>query len=109
MTFIKFSTILVGVALLLFLGEAISLAASEWFLMSRHGECADIASLKRKIPDLGEVRDPAAFIQLMRVKGDQVTVNEVSRLNGEMVEVKCFREGYFHICQAKSLSAFRKK
>ena len=88
MTFIKFSTILVGVALLLFLGEAISLAASEWFLMSRHGECADIASLKRKVPDLGEVRDPSAFIQLMRVKGYQVTVNEVAPRTGKVVEVK---------------------
>ena len=88
MTFTKSSTVLVGIALLLFLGEAISLAASEWFLMSRHGECADIASLKRKIPDLGEVRDPAAFIQLMRVEGCQVTVNEVATSTGKVVEVK---------------------
>ena len=88
MTFTKSSTVLVGIALLLFLGEAISLAASEWFLMSRHGECADIASLKRKIPDLGEVRDPAAFIQLMRVKGYQVTVNEIATPTGKVVEVK---------------------
>ena len=109
MTFIKFSTILAGVALLLFLGEAMSLAASEWFLMSRHGECADIISLKRKVPDLGDIRDPDAFVQRMNDKGYQVMVNEVSRLNGEMVEVKVPREGCFHICQAKSLSAFRKK
>ena len=56
--------------------------------MSRHGECADIASLKRKVPDLGEVRDPSAFIQLMRVKGYQVTVNEVAPRTGKVVEVK---------------------
>lgn len=88
MTFIKFFTILVGVALLLFLGEAMSLAASEWFLMFRHGECADIASLKSRVSDLGEVRDPSAFIQLMRVKGYQVTVNEVATSTGKIVEVK---------------------
>ena len=56
--------------------------------MSRHGECADTAGLKRKVPDLGDARDPAAFIQLMRDKGYQVTVNEVSASNGKVVEVK---------------------
>ena len=25
-------------------------AAEQWFLMSRHGECAEIESLKRQIP-----------------------------------------------------------
>ena len=88
MILIKLSTILLSVIFFFFLGEAISLAASEWFLMSRHGECADIASLKRKIPDLGEVRDPAAFIQLMRDKGYQVTVNKVATSTGKVVEVK---------------------
>ena len=88
MTFFKSSTILVGVALFLFLGEAISLAASEWLLMSRHGECTDIASLTRKVPDLGEIRDPSAFVQLMRDKGYQVTVNEVETSTGKVVEVK---------------------
>ena len=88
MTSIKFSMILVGVTFLLFFGEAISLAASEWFLMSRHGECADIASLTRKVPDLGEIRDSSAFIQLMRDKGYQVTVNKVATSTGKVVEVK---------------------
>lgn len=56
--------------------------------MSRHGGCADIVSLKRKVPDLGEVRDPAVFIQLMRVKGYQVTVNKVTMSTGKVVEIK---------------------
>lgn len=39
--------------ILLFLGSMIALpvqAAEQWFLMSRHGECAKIESLKRQIP-----------------------------------------------------------
>jgi len=61
--------ILCSVALLLFVEQSFALVASEWFLMSRHGECAEIGSLKRKVPDLGEVRDPFAFIKLMRIRG----------------------------------------
>ncbi|TKS60710.1 MAG: hypothetical protein EWM73_03063 [Nitrospira sp.] len=56
--------------------------------MSRHGECVGVQSLKRKVPDLGEIRDPSAFAKLMRDKGYQVTVNEVSTPNGKVVEVK---------------------
>ena len=70
-----------------FVGEHDALAASEWFLFSRHGECAEIASLKRKVPDLGEVHDPDAFITLMRDKGHRVTVNEPSVPKGRLVEV----------------------
>ena len=80
--------VLIGAAILLFGGRSISLAASEWFLMSRHGECAEIQSLKCKVSDLGDVRDPTVFVKLMRDKGYQVTVNEVSGPNGRAVEVK---------------------
>jgi hypothetical protein len=88
MTFIKLSTILIGAALFLPISQSVSLAASEWFPMSRHGECAEIQSLERKVPDLGDVRDPSAFIKFMRDKGCQVTVNEVSTPKGKAVEVK---------------------
>jgi len=67
--------------------ESHALAASDWFLLSRHGECADIAILTRKVPDLGDIRDPYAFIRLMRGKGHRVTVNETSTPNGTVVEV----------------------
>ncbi|MBH0191102.1 MAG: hypothetical protein HP492_04910 [Nitrospira sp.] len=70
-----------------FAGENDAFAIPEWFLFSRHGECAEIASLKRKVPDLGEVRDPDAFITLMRDKGHRVTVIETSVPNGRLVEV----------------------
>lgn len=56
--------------------------------MARHGECTQINSLERKVPDLGDVRDPSAFIQLMRDKGYQVTANEVSTPNGKAVKVR---------------------
>lgn len=80
--------ILIGTALFLFFGRSGSLVASGWFLMARHGGCAEFGSLKRKVPDLGEVRDPTAFVTLMRDKGYQVTLNEVSTPNGKVVEVK---------------------
>lgn len=46
-------------------------------LMARHGECAEIAALERKVPDLGNVRDPAAFAQQMRRRGYAVTAKEM--------------------------------
>lgn len=48
-----------------------------WFLMSRHGECAPIMSLHRKIPDLGTINEPRAFISLMQEKGYQVEVGQL--------------------------------
>jgi len=69
MAFIKFSIILCSVALPLFVERSFALAASEWLLMSRHGECVEVQSLKRKAPDLGEIRDPSTFAKLMRDKG----------------------------------------
>ena len=88
MVFIKLSMILIGAALFLSISQSVSLAASEWLLMARHGECEQINSLERKVPDLGDIRDPPAFIRLMRDKGYQVMVNEVSTPKGKAVEVK---------------------
>ena len=56
--------------------------------MSRHGECAEIASLKRKIPDLGEVADPASFVDRMRRGGYQVSSSDIPVPGGKAVEVK---------------------
>jgi len=44
----------------------------KWFLMSRHGECAQIATLKRKVSDLPEIEDPASFSRFMRARGHTV-------------------------------------
>jgi hypothetical protein len=63
-------------------------AAERWLLMSRHGECVEVGVLKRKVPDLGEVRDPGAFVSFMRQKGYEVTVTRVSVPRGKAQEVK---------------------
>jgi len=44
----------------------------KWFLMSRHGECAEIATLKRKVSDFPEIEDPVSFSRLMRARGHTV-------------------------------------
>ncbi len=80
--------ILYIVASPLFVERSFALTASEWLLMSPQEECVEIQSLKRKVPDLGKVRDPSTFAKLMRDKGYQVTVNEVSTPNKKVVEVK---------------------
>ena len=88
MTRAKFSTIVLAALCVCFVEQAAQADVSQWSLMSRHGECAEIQSLKRKVPDLGDVRDPSAFIKLMREKGYQVMMNEVSTPKGKAVEVK---------------------
>jgi hypothetical protein len=63
-------------------------AAERWLLMARHGECAEVASLKRKVPELGDVRDPDAFAALMRKQGYEVTANSIALPKGRAQEVK---------------------
>jgi hypothetical protein len=63
-------------------------AAESWFLMSRHGECARIDSLARRIPDLGAVADPQSFVETMRRKGYTATVVEHALPKGSAFEVR---------------------
>jgi hypothetical protein len=35
--------------------------AQEWSLLGRHGECAPISTLKRKLQDMPEIRTPDEF------------------------------------------------
>lgn len=63
-------------------------AADQWMLMARHGECAEVASLKRKVPDLGDIRDPDAFAAHMRRKGYEVTSTKHPAPKGKAQEVK---------------------
>jgi hypothetical protein len=69
MASITLSIILIGAALLLFIGQSDSFAAAEWFFMSRHGECVEIQSLKHKVPEPGEVRDPSMLSSSCTIKG----------------------------------------
>ncbi len=67
--------------------------SEKWFLMSRHGECADIKSLQRKIPDIEGIEDPQSFSKLMEEKGYEVITNEPKELQGKAVEVSVPKEG----------------
>ena len=62
-------------------------AAERYFLMSRHGDCAEVGTLKRKIPDLGEINDPHAFAVFMRQKGYNVTSTPVPKTKAHEVKV----------------------
>jgi len=79
---------LVGVACLSLMTPPTTQGAERWFLMSRHGDCAEIGVLKRKVPDLGEINDPDAFARFMRKKGYEVTSAKVSVPRGKAQEVK---------------------
>jgi hypothetical protein len=67
---------------------AAAAADARWMLMARHGECAEIATLKRRVPDLGEVADPAAFVAHMRRAGLQVISEPLADTGGKAVQVK---------------------
>ncbi len=78
-----------------FLGGVSSVAVlgQQWLLMARHGECMEVGTLKRKVPDLGEINDPYSFVKFMRQKGHTVTSAEVIETKGKAVEVKVPEEG----------------
>jgi len=49
---------IVALSATIFCGTA---SAQEWSLFGRHGECAPISSLKRKLQDMPEIRTPDEF------------------------------------------------
>ena len=61
--------------------------SERWLLMARHGECAPVASLKRKVPDLGDIADPQAFAAFMRRQGFEVTATQHTLPKGKYWEV----------------------
>ena len=67
--------------------------SEKWFLMSRHGECVEIRSLQRKIPDIGNIEDPQSFIMLMEGKGHKVISNEPKELQEEALQVSIPEKG----------------
>jgi hypothetical protein len=94
---LRTSATLVGLAYLGLMMLPSARAAERWFLMSRHGDCADVGVLKRKIPDLGEVSEPHAFSSLMRQKGYEVTSTRVSVPKGKAQEVNVPQRDLFLI------------
>lgn len=67
--------------------DRVAPSAERWLLMGRHGECAPIATLRRKVPDLGEVNDPQAFAAFMRNKGFEVTATQQALPKGKYWEL----------------------
>ncbi len=63
-------------------------AAERWSLLARHGECAEVETLKRKVPDLGAINDPHAFALFMRGKGYAVVLNPMTLPRGQAYEVR---------------------
>jgi hypothetical protein len=79
---------IVTMVLLSILVVPISSHASEWFLMSRHGSCFNIDSLKRKVGDMTDVETPDDFIKLILQKGYDVKIFEPPNLQGNAVNVE---------------------
>lgn len=61
-------------------------AAEQWFLLARHGGCARVESLKRKVPDLGAVSDPHGFADSMRKSGHKVALSQMPVPKGQAYE-----------------------
>jgi len=76
---------------------------SPWFLMSRHGECFEIGTLKRKIPDLGGILDSESFIKLMESKNYKVKIGQLEGLEGKAVQVSVPAKGLDLIFVKKSI------
>ena len=74
--------------LLLALAAGAAAADTRWMLMARHGECAEIATLERRIPGLGSVASPAAFAERMRRDGLRVISEPLADTGGKAVQVK---------------------
>lgn len=73
---------------LLVSSPGISAEPPDWYLASRHGECAEIGTLRRKVPDLGEIGSPDEFVAHMRRKGHLVEVNVPAELDNNAVAVR---------------------
>ena len=95
----KFIGLCVQVLLLVVLSGTPAQADSQenWFLMARHGECAKIESLQRKIPDLGKIKNPDDFLKLMEKQDHAVTVNKMQETGGNAIEISVPDKGLYLI------------
>jgi len=69
------------------------LASEDWFLMAREGECLAIISLERKLPDIGGISDPDAFVAYLRGKGLKSTEQRFDVRVGKAVQVSVPEKG----------------
>ena len=58
-----------------------------WYLMSRHGDCAEISTLARKLPDLPSLNSPASFSRYVQEQGHNVSEQPLNIPNGEAVQI----------------------
>ena len=76
--------------LLLGIGLGTASAAASWQLMSRHGECASLDSLRRRLPELDSIAgSPQAFAEQLRRLGYAVQAERLTdaSLGGELWSV----------------------
>ena len=83
------STDVIPVLIILFSMSTAALAddLQGWMLMARHGECAEIQSLERKIPHLENIDTPDKFVSTMKQRGFTVTVKPLPDTNGQAIQI----------------------
>ena len=65
-----------------------SAQADEWFLLSRHGECAPLSALRHKLPSAPNFRTPDDFSAYLELEHIQYTRQVHSDMRGQMVEFR---------------------
>ena len=56
-------------------------------LMSRHGECVEINSLKRKLPNLPNISEVSSLIEFAKAQGHFVNSKEMQGSAGRAYEI----------------------
>jgi hypothetical protein len=67
--------------------------APDWYLFSRHGQCAAIENLKRKVPEVIGIETPGDFAELMRAQGYEVIERAIPDSQGQAVQVDVPEKG----------------
>jgi hypothetical protein len=58
-----------------------------WMLMTRHGECVEIGSLKRKLPNLPNISEVSSLIEFAKAQGHFVISKELPGSAGRAYEI----------------------
>ena len=62
-------------------------AQDGWYLLARHGECARVTTLVRKVPYLGTTSDPSEFVKLVEKSGHTAVVKALPIPEGKAYEI----------------------
>ena len=79
---------MITVAILVGLVTEQSAQADEWFLLSRHGECAPLSALRYKLPSAPNFKTPDDFSAYLEFEHIQYTRQVHSDARGQMVEFR---------------------